>query len=61
MKTIDYNGIAYRVAATSVRQAYAVAHKGVWIDAADEHPVGIVCIYCRNAAPPCCAAAAAIT
>jgi hypothetical protein len=42
VQTVDYHGTAYLVAATSVRQAYAVAHKDIWIDPNDDHPVGIV-------------------
>lgn len=41
----DYEGTAFSVAATSVRQAYAVAHKNIWINPHDSHPVGIVSIY----------------
>ncbi len=47
-KTVDYYGTVYTVSATSVRQAYAVAHKGVWIDPTVEHPVGIVSVYRRD-------------
>lgn len=45
VKTVDYHGTAYLVAATSVRQAYAVAYKHVWIDPHATHPVGIMAIY----------------
>ena len=48
VQTVDYHGTAYSVAATSVRQAYAVAHKDVWIDPTDAHPVGIVGVYRRD-------------
>ena len=47
VKTIDYHGTELSVAATSVRQAYALAHKGIWIDPEHTHPVGIVSIYRR--------------
>ena len=47
-KTVDYHGVEHTVAATSIRQAYAVAHKDIWINPADEHPVGIVSIYRRD-------------
>lgn len=33
------------VAATSVRQAYALAHKGIWIDPDADAPVGIMLTY----------------
>ena len=36
------------MAATSVRQAYAVAHKGIWIDPEHTYPVGIVSVYRRS-------------
>ena len=42
VQTADYRGDAMMVAATSVRQAYALAHKDVWINPEHEHPVGIV-------------------
>jgi hypothetical protein len=32
VQTVDYHGTELTVAATSVRQAYAVAHKNVWIN-----------------------------
>jgi hypothetical protein len=51
VKTVDHHGTAYLVAATSVRQAYAVAHKRVWINPQDTHPVGIVLIYTRDKGP----------
>lgn len=51
VQTVDYHGTAYLVAATSVRQAYAVAHKDIWIDPNDDHPVGIVAIYRRDTGP----------
>jgi hypothetical protein len=51
VKTIDYHGTLLKVAATSVRQAYAVAYKDVWINPADDHPVGIVLIHRRNSPP----------
>lgn len=44
-KTVDYHGNAYSVAATSIRQAFAVAHADLWINSHDTHPVGIVAIY----------------
>jgi hypothetical protein len=47
--TIDYCGTEFTVAATSIQQAYAVAHKSVWINPTHEHPVGIVAIYRRGA------------
>lgn len=47
MQTADYCGTEFTVAATSVRQAYAVAHKDVWINPTDAHPVGIVAVYRR--------------
>ncbi|MBO0680342.1 hypothetical protein JRC04_22990 [Mycolicibacterium sp. S2-37] len=43
-KTADYRGAVFVVAATSVRQAYAVAHKAVWINPDHTHPVGIISI-----------------
>jgi hypothetical protein len=48
VQTVDYHGTELFVAATSVRQAYAVAHKDIWIDPARDHPVGIVAIYSRD-------------
>lgn len=48
VKTIDYFGTVLSVAATSVRQAYAVAYKEIWIDSDDVRPVGIVSIYCTG-------------
>ena len=51
VQTVDYQGTEYTVAATSVRQAYAVAHKDVWIEPTDAHPVGIVCVYRRDRGP----------
>ena len=45
VKTIDYHGTELSVAATSVRQAYALAYKGIWIDPEHTYPTGIVCIY----------------
>jgi hypothetical protein len=47
VQTIDYHGTALMVAATSVRQAYAVAHKRIWIDPEHTYPVGIVSTYRR--------------
>lgn len=44
VKTVDYQGTTLTVAATSVRQAYALAYKYIWIVPADHHPVGIVSI-----------------
>lgn len=46
-KTVDYNGTKYTVAATSMRQAYALAHQSSWIHPTDERPVGILSIYRR--------------
>lgn len=43
--TADYSGVIVKVAATSIKQAYALAYKGVWITPTDSHPVGIVSIY----------------
>ena len=48
MQTVDYHGSALMVAATSVRQAYAVAYKDVWIDPQHKYPVGIVSRYDRR-------------
>ena len=48
VQTIHYRGTAYVVAATSVRQAYAVAHQNIRIDPTHPHPVGIVSIYHRD-------------
>ena len=48
VKTIDYHGTELSVAAMSVRQAYALAYKGVWIDPSHRYPVGIVCMYDRS-------------
>lgn len=59
-RTADYCGTEYTVAATSIRQAYAVAHQRVWINSEAEHPVGIVSIYAETAAPHCGAAAPGI-
>jgi hypothetical protein len=47
-KTIDYHGTSISVAATSIRQAYAVAHKDIWIDPEHKYPVGIVSTYQRD-------------
>jgi hypothetical protein len=47
-QTAEYGGSVYKVAATSIRQAYALAHKRLWINPRDEHPVGIVSIYTRG-------------
>ena len=47
VKTIDYHGTELSVAATSVRQAYALAHQDIWIDPEHTHPTGIVSIYRR--------------
>ena len=44
-RTADYEDAELTVAAVSVRQAYAVAHKRVWIDPDDNRPVGVVCTY----------------
>jgi hypothetical protein len=41
VKTIDYDGTTLTVAATSVRQAYALAYKESWIDPVDIDLVGI--------------------
>jgi hypothetical protein len=48
VKTVDYHGTKMSVAATSVRQAYAVAHKGAWIDPGHNYPIGIVSVYDRD-------------
>lgn len=48
VKTDDYDGTMLTVAATSVRQAYAMAHHDNWISADDVHPVGIVSIDRRH-------------
>lgn len=45
---VDYHGTKLMVAATSIRQAYAVAHKKIWIDPTHRYPVGIVSIYDRH-------------
>ena len=45
VKTADYQGTAIVVAATSVRQAYALAHRDIWITPTDQHLVGIVSKY----------------
>jgi hypothetical protein len=29
-QTAEYGGSVYKVAATSIRQAYALSHKGLW-------------------------------
>ena len=44
VKTEDYRGVVYTVAATNVRQAYAVAHNKVRIDPEESDPVGIISI-----------------
>ena len=49
VKTEDYHGTTLMVAATSVRQAYAVAYKDIWIDPEHKYPVGIVSRYSRSA------------
>ncbi len=38
-KSADYGGIRYVVAATSIRQAYALAHQRAWIHPHDEASV----------------------
>ncbi|MCU1697354.1 MAG: hypothetical protein JWR34_3417 [Mycobacterium sp.] len=48
VRSVDYSGTKFTVAATTVRQAYAVAHKKTWINPTDSHPVGIVSIYRRG-------------
>lgn len=48
VRIVDYDGVEFKVCATSVRQAYAVAHHVVWIKPADDRPVGIVSIYRRQ-------------
>ena len=48
VKTEDYHGTALSVAATSLRQAYAVAYKDIWINPEHRHPVGIVSVYRRS-------------
>ncbi|MET4432081.1 hypothetical protein [Mycolicibacterium sp. 624] len=45
VKTADYNGTTFAVAATSVRQAYALAYQDSWVNPNDDRPVGIVSIY----------------
>jgi hypothetical protein len=47
-QSIDYPGTKLTIAATSIRQAYAVAHKDKWINPTDSHPVGIISIYRRG-------------
>jgi len=49
VRTEDYHGTALMVAATSVRQAYALAYKDIWIDPERKYPVGIVSKYRRSA------------
>jgi hypothetical protein len=51
VKTADYHGVELLVAAVSVRQAYAVAHRDVWINPARDHPVGIVSVYRQDIGP----------
>ena len=48
VQTIDYHGTQMMVAATSIRQAYAVAYKNIWIDPEHKYPVGIVSVYRRG-------------
>jgi hypothetical protein len=48
VQTVDYHGTELCVAATNVRQAYAVAHKDIWINPDHPRPVGIVSIYSRD-------------
>lgn len=45
VKTADYNGTTFTVAAISVRQAYALAHRRAQINPNDERPVGVLSIY----------------
>lgn len=47
VKRVDYHGIAMSVAATSVSQAYAVAHKNVWIDPEHKYRSAL----CRSTTP----------
>jgi hypothetical protein len=47
VKAVDYRGIKLTVAATSVRQVYALAYRDTWISPMDQRPVGIVAI-CRR-------------
>lgn len=44
VKIEDYRGVVYTVAATNVRQAYAVAHNNVWINPEVIRPVGVISI-----------------
>ena len=46
VKTIDYDGRSYKIAAESVRQAYCFAHHDLWEQSPD-NPAGIVEIYQR--------------
>ena len=48
VQTADYYGSALMVAATSVRQAYLLASKNIWIDPERKYPVGIVSKYRRD-------------
>jgi len=48
--TRDYAGKTVAVAATSSRQAHALAHKRVWATDA-ESPMGMLCVYERGQPP----------
>lgn len=41
----DYRGTAVQVAATSLRQAIALAHRGGWADLTSARPVGMLDMY----------------
>jgi hypothetical protein len=48
VQTTDDHGTEVRVSAVNVRQAYALAHRQVWINPDHPRPVGIVSVYDRG-------------
>jgi hypothetical protein len=49
-QTVDYAGATVAVAATSSKQAHALAHKDVWASDPDD-PLGILWTYQRGGSP----------
>lgn len=47
-QSVLYVGIYYTVAATSIRQAYAMAYGEIWADPNDDYPVGLLLRYRRD-------------
>jgi hypothetical protein len=45
VQPIDYGGTVIIVSAVTVRQAYALGFKSVWIDPRDDYPIGIIAIH----------------